>query len=296
MKKKIIVFGGSGFLGSHVADELSSQGFNVTIFDKKNSQWIRKDQKFIKGNILDIKSLEKAIKGSSIIFNFASISDIGEALQNPTDTAKVNILALIQILKLCVKYKIKQYVHASTIYVGGEHGGFYKSSKLASESYVEEFYKIHGLKYTILRYGTLYGPRSDKNNGLHQIIKNAILKNRVEYSGNPEAARDYINVIDAAKASSKAISKVFQNKIIIISGSETKKVRDILKMISETMSFKNNIKYLKRDKTKLHTHYIRTPYTFKDPLVMKFNENFHIDIGQGLVNLIKELKTIYNKK
>ena len=295
MKKKVIIFGGSGFLGSHVADELSSKGFDVTIFDIKNSKWLREDQKFIKGNILDIKSLEKVIKKSSIVFNFASISDIGDSLLNPIDTAKVNILALIQILKLCVKYKIKQYVHASTVYVSGEHGGFYKSSKLASESYVEEFYKIYGLKYTILRYGTLYGPRSDKNNGLHQIIKNAILKKRVEYSGDPDAMRDYINVIDAAKASTKALLTDFQNKIVIISGSETKKVKDILKMISETMSFKNKIKYTKKDKIKLHAHYIHTPYTFKEPLIMKFNENFHIDIGQGILSLIKELKTIYKK-
>ena len=81
----------------------------------------------------------------------------------------------------------------------------------------------------------------------------------------------------------------------IISGSETKKVKDILKMISETMSFKNKIKYIKRDKVKLHAHYIHTPYTFKESLIMKFNENFHIDIGQGILSLIKELKTIYKK-
>ena len=187
-------------------------------------------------------------------------------------------------------------MHASTVYVSGDHGGFYKSSKLASESYVQEFYKIYGLKYTILRYGTLYGPRSDQNNGLHQIIKNAILKKRMEYVGDVDATRDYINVIDAAKASTKALSKNFQNKIVIISGPETIKVKDILQIISEIMSFKKTIKYTKRDKVKLHAHYIRTPYTIKEPLIMKFNENFHIDIGQGLSNLIKELQTVYKKK
>ena len=296
MKKKVVVFGGSGFLGSHVADELSNQGYDVTIFDIKNSKWISGDQKFVKGNILDDNNLKKTIKGSSFVFNFASISDIGESLKNPLDTANINIVGLIKILKLCVKYKIKQYIHASTIYVSGDNGGFYKSSKLASESYVKEFYNIYGLKYTILRYGTLYGFRSDENNGLHQIIKNAILKKKMEYSGDVNAMRDYINVIDAAKSSTKALLKDFQNKIVIISGSETMKVKDILYIISEIMSLKGKIKYIKKDKVKLHAHYVRTPYTVREPLVMKFNEKFNVDIGQGLSNLIKELQIVYKKK
>ena len=55
------------------------------------------------------------------------------------------------------------------------------------------------------------------------------------------------------------------------------------------------IKYVKKNKLTHHTHYVRTPYTIKEPLIMKFNENFHIDIGQGLSNLIKELKVTYKK-
>jgi UDP-glucose 4-epimerase len=295
MKKKITLLGGSGFLGSHVADELSKKGYEVTIFDIKNAKWLRDDQKFVKGNILNDKDLEKVIKKSTYVFNFASISDIEDSLKNPLETAKVNIVALIKILKLCVKNKIKQYVHASSVYVSGDRGGFYKSSKIAAESYVEEFFNIYGLKYSILRYGTLYGERSDKNNGLHQIIKNAILKKRIEYSGDLNAMRDYINVIDAAKASTKALTKDFQNKVVIISGSQTIKVSDILEIISEMMSLKKKIKYIKKNKLMHHTHYVRTPYTIKEPLIMKFNENFHIDIGQGLSNLIKELKVTYQK-
>ena len=143
MKKKITLLGGSGFLGSHVADELSKKGYEVTILDIKNSKWLRDDQKFVKGNILNDKDLEKVIKKSTYVFNFASISDIEDSLKNPLETAKVNIIALIKILKLCVKHKINQYVHASSVYVSGNRGGFYKSSKIAAESYVEEFYNIY---------------------------------------------------------------------------------------------------------------------------------------------------------
>ena len=79
---KILVTGGSGFLGSHVADELSKRGHEVIIFDKKKSKWIKKNQKFIFGNILDIKKINNAIKGVKIIFHIAALADLEDALQN----------------------------------------------------------------------------------------------------------------------------------------------------------------------------------------------------------------------
>ena len=101
------------------------------------------------------------------------------ALNKPIKTVEVNVLGVLKILETCRKYKVHQYIHASTIYVSGDYGGFYKSSKLAAESYIGEYYKKYGLNYSVLRYGTIYGPRSDKNNGLHQIVKSAIEKNKI---------------------------------------------------------------------------------------------------------------------
>ena len=66
---KILVLGGSGFLGSHVSDILTKKGNEVRIFDTKKSKWIKKKQKMYIGNILNIKSLEKAIKGETLIIN-----------------------------------------------------------------------------------------------------------------------------------------------------------------------------------------------------------------------------------
>lgn len=79
--KKIIVFGGSGFLGSHVADKLTDYGYDVTIFDLVKSPYLRKNQKMIIGNILDEEQVREAIKGNQIVYNFAGYADL--------DTAKV---------------------------------------------------------------------------------------------------------------------------------------------------------------------------------------------------------------
>ncbi len=290
-KKKIIVFGGSGFLGSHVSDALTKDGHKVIIIDYKKSKWINKDQSFHKGDINNPKTFEHLLKKVDAIFNFAAISDIGKSNEDPEETVKINILGVVNLLNLCVKRKIKKFIQASSIYVSGNHGGFYKSSKLAAESYISEFNKIKGLNYCILRYGTLYGPRSDKTNGLHSLIENALKKNKIEYSGSPESVRDYIHVIDAARASLKALDKEFINKTIIISGPESHKITEILKIISEITGIKK-ISFVKKDKVKLHSHYLKTPYSSEENsyYAFKYSDNLNVDIGQGLSALIKNLK------
>ncbi len=296
-KKKIIVFGGSGFLGSHVADELSNQGHKVTIIDNKSSKWTNSSQSFFKADITKPKTYESILKKNDIVFNFAAISDIETANEMPIKTVETNVLSLVKLLDLCKKYKIQKFVQASTIYVSGDHGGFYKSSKLSAETYLKEYNRILGLRYCILRYGTLYGPRSDLTNGLHSIIKKSLEKKKIIYSGSPDSMRDYIHVLDAARISVKAIEKEFENKTIIISGPESYKITDILKIISEITGIKK-ISFIKKDKTKLFSHYLRSPYSMEKTtdFSLKYSDNFNLDIGQGLSNLIQEIKTQYRIK
>ena len=290
MKKKILVLGGSGFLGSHVADALTDKGFKVIIADKKKSKWINRDQIF---KICDIKNsgvLDKLTKGMSAVFNFAAIADLETSINSPVETVETNILPVVKLLMICKKNKVKRFVQASTVYVGGAYGSFYKSSKLACESYIEEFHKRYNLEYSILRYGTIYGPRSEKTNSVYQIVKNALDKKSIIYGGNPEIVRDYIHVYDAAKASVKSLENDFKNKKIIISGNQTTKVKDLLKIVMEILNIKKKIKYIKKSKVRLFTHYTSTPYSSEDTLVMKYNSKMNVDIGQGLMNLIKDFK------
>ena len=77
---RCLVTGGSGFLGSHVAD-ITAKGYKVTIFDKKGA--FKKNQKFIRGNLLNYKKLEKVVKNQDVVFHFAALSDLNEALMKP---------------------------------------------------------------------------------------------------------------------------------------------------------------------------------------------------------------------
>ena len=102
----ITVFGGSGFLGAHVSDQLSESGHNVRIFDLNESPWLRDDQEMIVGDILDAEAVSSAIKGSDIVYNFAAIADLNDALNQPLRTMHINVLGNVNVLEGCKINKI----------------------------------------------------------------------------------------------------------------------------------------------------------------------------------------------
>src|SRR3989338_9259592 len=130
---KAIVFGGSGFVGSHVADALSDQGFDVAVYDNRKSSYLHKKQEMIIGDILDFKKVAAAVRGCDYVYNFAGVSDIDEAAQNPVKTTEVNILGNTHLLDACRMNRIKRFIFASTLYVYSNSGSFYRVSKQSCE-------------------------------------------------------------------------------------------------------------------------------------------------------------------
>lgn len=281
----IIVFGGSGFLGSHVCDKLSDAGHNVVIFDIFESKWVRKDQKMIVADILDESEVGRAIQGNDIVFNFAGIADISDANKKPVDTVKYNILGNAIILEACCKAKIKRYIFASSAYVYSKSGGFYRCSKQACELYIETFYENYGLEYTILRYGSLYGPRSDENNAIFRFVSQALDERKISYSGSPDALREYIHVEDAALCSLEILKSEYKNQNIVLTGHQSMKVGNVLKMISEIIG--EDIEFIFKNEDG-NTHYEITPYSFNPRVGKKLTSPFHVDIGQGILRVIEE--------
>lgn len=283
---KVLVIGGSGFLGSHVSGLLRKKRIDVKIFDAKKSIWIKSGQNFIQGNILDRKSLAKAIKGVDIVYNFAALANLDEARFKPLDTAKVNIIGIINILLCCNKFKVKRLIHASSIYANSEQGGFYASSKKASEDFVEKFYQIYRLNYTIIRFGSLYGTRADNSNGVNNLIDNGIKKNFLRYKGSIRAARKYIHVKDAALACIKAMQKKYKNQYINITGREKTKVIDLLKILSQLMNISQ--KKIKFSNKKNEGHYVSEPIKYKPRTGINVSLDSYKNLRKSLIELIKE--------
>jgi len=285
--KKAVVVGGSGFIGSHVADCLSDDGYQVTIYDFVKSLWFRESQEMVIGDILDDKALKQVIKGADVVYNFAGLANLDHALNQPINTAKINILGNLNVLEACRIHNVKRFIYASTMYVYSREGSFYRCSKQSSEHYVEEYQRVYGLDYTILRYGSLYGPRTDDTNGIFRIINSALKTGKVQYKGDIESMREYIHVSDAARASVSILDESFKNESIILTGQEQMSLNNLLKMIAEILNYKDDsVEFIEG---KYSGHYVRTPYSYQPKLGRKYIPSTHVDLGQGLLQVITDL-------
>ncbi|MBF0361122.1 MAG: NAD(P)-dependent oxidoreductase [Oligoflexia bacterium] len=284
---RTVVFGGTGFLGSHVADILTDQKHDVVIFDIVKSHYQRSTQQMIVANILDFDAVLDAVAGADYVYHFAGVADIGDASERPIETIKNNILGTINVLEACRINKIKRFIYASTMYVYSKHGSFYRSSKQSVELFIENYQQIYNLNYTVLRYGSLYGRRANWFNFIHKAIRQALTEGRIIREGDGEEIRDYINVIDAAKASVDILREEFSNKYVIISGVQTIKVKDLLRMIKEILSEKIEVQYV--DVKSEGSHYQVTPYSFRPKIAIKYLPEYYYDLGQGILDCIHEI-------
>lgn len=285
---KACVFGGSGFLGSHVSDCLVDDGYSVKVFDRQPSAWLKDGQEMVVGDLLSLDDVNEAVAGADLVYNFAALSDLDVALKKPLETIRINILGNAHVMEACRNHNVSRFIYASTVYVNSRDGGFYRCSKQAAEHYVEEYQRVFGLDFTILRYGSLYGPRADKANGLYRIVKNAVESGSVCYQGSSEALREYIHVVDAARASVVALGEEFCNQSVVLTGQEPMRVDDLLKMLAEILGYENGVEFLETNNI---GHYVRTPYAYQPKLGRKYISPMHVDLGQGLIQLIHQIHT-----
>ncbi len=285
--KKVVVFGGSGFLGSHTADALSEKGYDVTIFDIQKSPYLKDNQEMIVGNVLDTSSVEKAVEQANIVYNFAAMADIDEAYKKPVETIEMNILGNTKILEACRKYTVDRFVFASTVYVYSDKGSFYRSSKQACELLIENYHEAFNLDYTILRYGSLYGPRAQDTNWIHKIVKQALTEGKITRHGDGEEIREYIHVKDAAELSVQILSENYKNRIVTITGNKSMRIKDLHLMIKEMLNNKIELEFLPPVSD---THYEITPYTFNPKVAKKLVSNEYYDLGQGILECLAEVK------
>lgn len=291
MDKKIVVFGGSGFLGSHVADSLSDAGYQVVIFDTHESPYLRDDQQMVIGDITDLDQAQSAAQDAFALYNFAAVADIDEAHDRPVKTAEVNVVGTVNLLEAARRARVKRFILASSVYVFSESGSFYRASKQAAERFVETFHSRHDLEYTILRYGSLYGPRADQHNGVFRMLQQALTEDSITYGGNKDAVREYIHVTDAARLSVQILEPKYANRHLVLTGTERMRVRDVMQMIAEILP--NDVK-LNFSRGNPISHYTMTPYAYQPNIGHKLVGTDFVDLGQGILDCIGEMQARMN--
>lgn len=290
MNKVVTIFGGCGFLGTYMIKELVSRGYNVRVYDRTIKAF-EESVEYIEGDILDQEKVDKAIKGANIVYNLAAISDIDECVQRPIEAMKYNVIGNGIIMQSCLDHKVDRYIFSSSVYAYNDIGGIYSSTKKASESFIKDFAKYYGLKYTILQYGTIYGVGAPKENSMHNYLKSALIDKKIQYLGDGSEIREYIHVSDASRLGIDVLDQEYENKTLIITGHNPTNVKDLFRMIQEIIGGDIDIEYnFSPQIGKKKSHYKITPYFFNQNMPHKLTSNQYVDLGVGILEMLEHLK------
>ena len=283
---KVLITGGSGFLGSHIADALTQAGHQAVLFDRKASPWLQRTQTMVLGDVLDAAAVKRAMKSCDAVYHLAAVADIGEAMDHPRRAVEVNIIGTLNLLEAARELKIRRFVFASSVYVYSNQGSFYRTTKLACEQLVSDYQERFGVAFTVLRFGSLYGPRADSTNYINTLLAQALTERRIEHYGSGDEVREYIHVLDAAALSVDILAPKYANQFIHLTGRERMTSRDMMGMIREMLGGGVTIKFKATD---LEGHYIQTPYNYTPKLGRRLTRNTYIDLGLGLLDCLQRI-------
>lgn len=287
MRKKIVVFGGCGFIGSYVVEDLINRGYEVISADLNPSKYVD-DKYFVKCDILDKDAVNYLVRGASTVYNFAGFANLDDAIANPIEALELNVMGNLNILEACKNNHVKRFIYASSAYAMSDKGSFYGISKLTSEKLTEEYYKKFGLEFTIVRYGSVYGERDYHNNYIYNLLKKSVETSEINHSGDGEEIREYIHAADVAKMAGDIIeSDEFINEHIILTGVERMQRKELFEMVNEILGGKLKINL---NDDGYHNHYKTTPYSFHPTRCKKLVANPYIDMGQGLLECLKDIE------
>ena len=196
-------------------------------------------------------------------------------------------MGVTKALEAAMKVELKRFVYASTMYVYSSHGSFYRASKQAAEIIIEAYAEHFGLEFTLLRYGSLYGPRAQNWNGIRRFASQIIREGRLDYSGNGSEMREYIHVHDAARLSVDVLDPAYANRAITITGQQLIRVDDLISVMFEITGQPRNVNY--HGEGSAPNHYGHTPYRYTPKPAKKLVPQEFVDLGQGLLDVIEEI-------
>lgn len=243
---KVLVTGGSGFIGSHVVDKLRDMGIEVRIYDGVIPLY-RKDVEFYQGSILDMVSLGFAMTGVDAVFHLAAIADVKDVYDEPCYSESINVRGTFNVLESARKSNVKRVIYGSTIWVYSEAvqnsvdestalyapSHFYTATKLAGEYYCQSYSKLYGLEITILRYGIPYGPRARDGAVVPVFVRKALNGEPITIAGDGLQFRKFVYVEDLAEGNILALKKAAVNRIYNLDGEEKITISHIAETIKE---------------------------------------------------------------
>ena len=263
--KNILITGGLGFIGSHIANHLMDDN-KVTIIDNLSTGNIKnlKDENHenLKIKIEDIRNInfDEFTEDVDYIFHLAAMASVPLSVENPLECNEINVDATVNLLNSAVKNDVEKIVFSSSSAVYGENRNIplkesepfmptspYAATKASCELYLNTFYESYGLKYTALRYFNVFGPNQHKNSQYAAVIPNFISSllegKQAEIYGDGEQTRDFIYVEDIVKANIAACKADYNGSINVASGKKIT-INQLYEIVKNTLGSDLEPKYL----------------------------------------------------
>lgn len=225
----VVVTGGAGFIGSHIASALSAGGARVRVLDdlstghRENLDEIGGDIDFIEGSVADESVLKKALNGAELVFHEAAIPSVPRSVAEPTQTHIASVDGTFSLLLAARDQKVRRVVYAASSSAYGDQPTLPKSeqmapdplspyavAKLVGEYYCQVFTRVYGLETVSLRYFNVFGPRQDPGSQYSGVVSrfiSALFGNeRPVIYGDGEQSRDFTYIENVVAANLSAAS------------------------------------------------------------------------------------------
>jgi len=270
MKPKCIIYGGAGFIGSHIAEDLLANGYRVTVFDKinsstKNVEHILDQIDFVEGDFNNKVDIIKSLKDKDYAVHLVSSTLPASSNLNPYYDIESNLVSSLNLLDQSAKQHLKKVDFISsggTIYgnpvktpISEQHPTnptcSYGIIKLTIEKYFELYKNLKGLDYTILRFANPFGERQNPLLG-QGLIANLLYKIKnckpIEIWGNGRVIRDYFYIRDGVKAVSQSLKYHGHYNTFNISSGKGLSINQILQRFRQALGVNFEVKYLESRK------------------------------------------------
>lgn len=258
---KVLITGGAGFIGSHLADSLLRLGCTVIVLDNFDDFYQGKEENvkhnlsnprymLVRGDIRDASLVNSIAAKADIVFHLAAQAGIRYCNADPIKANSVNVDGTINVLNSCRVNKVKKLVYASSSSVYGEpiripmdedHPtnpiSVYGASKLAAEKYCLAYWKSYSLPVVCLRYFSVYGPRGRPDQVIHSFVKSISQNRRPVIYGGGSQSRDFTFISDVVSATIlAAIREESTGHVINVGYGKEYKISTVAMMVASCMN------------------------------------------------------------
>src|SRR4051812_15955090 len=244
----VLVTGGSGFIGSHVVDQLLAAGHRPRIFDTRPSPHHAPDRvPVVLGDLADLDAVTAAMDGCDAVIHLAASADVNEVRQDPVDAEHRNARGTLHVLEAARRRAVARVVYASTIWVYSDTPAprhdesaplhapahLYTATKLAGEHYCHAYGELYGVEHTVLRFGIPYGPRARPAAVIPAFVRKALAGEPLKIAGDGLQSRRFVYVEDLADGVVRALVPAAANRTYNLVGSEDVTIREIAEAVRD---------------------------------------------------------------